>query len=150
MLRVPKWSALKAWGMRLAKRSGLRKAKVAVARKLAVNPAPHVDRRHRVQLVDEEGYGVPRIRRYGAPATAGKDVPAGTMAVVRSLDAGVRSNGDRAFDIDPPTSSYAIMRRARSYRGENSEPGKDIRGELASSPGIREQHRPEADSGNGP
>jgi hypothetical protein len=34
--RVPKWSALKAWGMRLAKRNGLRKAKVAVARKLAV------------------------------------------------------------------------------------------------------------------
>ena len=31
-----KWSALKAWGIRLAKRSGLRKAKVAVARKLAV------------------------------------------------------------------------------------------------------------------
>jgi hypothetical protein len=28
--------------------------------------------------------------------------------------------GDRAFDIDPPTSSYAIMRRARPYRGENS------------------------------
>jgi hypothetical protein len=37
---------------------------------------------------------------------------------------GVPSNGDRAFDIVPPTSSYAIMRRARSYRGENSEPGK--------------------------
>src|SRR6266481_6439841 len=36
LTRVPKWSALKAWGMRLAKRNGLRKAKVAVARKLAV------------------------------------------------------------------------------------------------------------------
>ena len=36
LTRVPKWSALKAWGLRLAKRSGLRKAKVAVARKLAV------------------------------------------------------------------------------------------------------------------
>jgi transposase len=33
---VPKWSVLKAWGTRLAKRNGLRKAKVAVARKLAV------------------------------------------------------------------------------------------------------------------
>ena len=31
LTRVPKWSALKAWGMRLAKRNGLRKAKVAVA-----------------------------------------------------------------------------------------------------------------------
>ena len=32
LTRVPKWSALKAWGMRLAKRNGLRKATVAVAR----------------------------------------------------------------------------------------------------------------------
>jgi len=36
LTRVPKWSALKAWGTRLTKRNGLRKAKVAVARKLAV------------------------------------------------------------------------------------------------------------------
>jgi transposase len=36
LTRVAKSSALKAWGIRLAKRSGLRKAKVAVARKLAV------------------------------------------------------------------------------------------------------------------
>ena len=36
LTRMAKWSALKAWGMRLAKRSSLRKAKVAVARKLAV------------------------------------------------------------------------------------------------------------------
>ena len=36
LTRVPHWCALKAWGLRLAKRSGLKKAKVAVARKLAV------------------------------------------------------------------------------------------------------------------
>ena len=36
LARVPKWSVLKAWGMRLAKRNGLHKAKVAIARKLAV------------------------------------------------------------------------------------------------------------------
>ena len=36
LTRVAKWSVLKAWGMRVAKRSGLRKAKVAVVRKLAV------------------------------------------------------------------------------------------------------------------
>ena len=36
LTRVAKWSALKAWGMRIAKCSGIRKAKVAVARKLAV------------------------------------------------------------------------------------------------------------------
>lgn len=34
--RVSRWSALKAWGTRLAKRAGTRKATVAVARKLAV------------------------------------------------------------------------------------------------------------------
>jgi len=36
LTRVAKWSALKSWGMRVAKRSSLRKAKVAVARKLAI------------------------------------------------------------------------------------------------------------------
>lgn len=34
--RSHQWTALKAWGMRLAKRSSLKKAKIAVARKLAV------------------------------------------------------------------------------------------------------------------
>jgi transposase len=33
LTRVSRWSALKAWGIRIAKRTGLRKAKVAVARK---------------------------------------------------------------------------------------------------------------------
>ncbi|TFW53501.1 IS110 family transposase, partial [Bradyrhizobium sp. MOS001] len=31
-----RWSALKAWGVRVAKRRGLRRAVVAVARKLAI------------------------------------------------------------------------------------------------------------------
>jgi hypothetical protein len=31
LTRIAKWSALKAWGIRLARRSGLRKPKVAVA-----------------------------------------------------------------------------------------------------------------------
>jgi transposase len=34
--RVSRWSALKAWGVRLARRIGYKKATVAVARKLAV------------------------------------------------------------------------------------------------------------------
>lgn len=36
LTRVPHWCGLKAWGLRLAKRIGFKKAKVAVARKLAV------------------------------------------------------------------------------------------------------------------
>lgn len=34
--RTKKWSSLKAWGMKLAKRIGMKKAKVAIARKIAV------------------------------------------------------------------------------------------------------------------
>jgi len=36
LVRSRKWSALKAWGLRIAKRAGMNKARVAVARKLAV------------------------------------------------------------------------------------------------------------------
>ncbi len=36
MWRVGRWSALKAWGMQIAKRRGMRRATVAVARKLGV------------------------------------------------------------------------------------------------------------------
>jgi hypothetical protein len=53
----------------------------------------------------------------------------------------------RDSHIDPPASSYAIMRRARPHRGENPAPGKDVHGELDRTPGIREQPRPEADIG---
>jgi hypothetical protein len=37
---------------------------------------------------------------------------------------------DCACNIDPPTSSYAIMQRACPYCGENSGPGKERCGEL--------------------
>jgi transposase len=36
LARASRWSNLKAWGVRLAKRQGLKRARVAVARKLAV------------------------------------------------------------------------------------------------------------------
>ena len=36
LTRVQRWSSLKAWGMQVAKRRGLRRATVAVARKLAI------------------------------------------------------------------------------------------------------------------
>ena len=83
-------------------------------------------------MVDEEGCRVARIGEHRVPATkAGKVVPAGTVAVVRSSDfLRAFEQSDRAFNSDPPTSSYAIMRRARLYRGENNGPGKDDREEL--------------------
>ena len=41
MLRSKKWSWLKAWAMQIARRRGMKKAIVALARRLAVDHAPH-------------------------------------------------------------------------------------------------------------
>ena len=69
LTRVPKWSGLKAWGAKLTKRNGLRKAKVAVARKLAVILTA-CGSTEPIQLVDQEGCRVARIRRdHRVPAT---------------------------------------------------------------------------------
>jgi len=54
-----------------------------------------------------------------------------TMTVVRSPDfLRALNQRDCVCTIDPPETSYAIMRRAGPYRGENTGPGKDDREEL--------------------
>jgi hypothetical protein len=60
------------------------------------------------------------------PEVRGKDVPGGTMAVVRSSDflRGSQSEGTALATLIHQR-RYAIMRRAGPYRGENSGPGKD-------------------------
>ena len=50
MMRSKKWSWLKAWAMQIARRRGMKKAIVALARRLAVIQAPHLGGRHRVPL----------------------------------------------------------------------------------------------------
>src|SRR6476660_8032371 len=92
--------------------------------------ALHVDRRDRVQLV-EEGDCCLASRMRRSCSTAGKDVPAGTMAMVSSSDfLRAPATADRDCNIESPASPYVIMRRAYPYRGENSGPGKDIVGKL--------------------
>jgi len=84
LTRVAKWSTLKAWGIRLAKRSGLRKAKVAVARKLAVILhrmwVEGTEFKWSLKEAANQPAGQPSSRR-----PAGANVPAGTLALVRSL-----------------------------------------------------------------
>src|SRR6478672_4588899 len=70
--------------------------------------APHVDRRNGVQLVDEEGCRV-AIPRHGGKSRPCRD--GGGGEIVRFF-ACVQKD-DRACNIGPPASSYAIMRRAR-------------------------------------
>ena len=88
LTRVAKWSALKSWGMRVAKRSSLRKAKVAVARKLAViltgcGSTEQSSNGHRRRLPINL-----HSRKTKFPAEQrGTNVPAGTLALVRSPQA---------------------------------------------------------------
>ena len=74
------------------------------------------------------------------PRVAGKQRPcrdAGVGAIAPGF--AMLARAKRASHIDPPPSSYAIMRRACPYRGENPGPGKDVHGELDHRPGIRER-----------
>ena len=50
LTRTLRFSRLKAWGLRLAKRCGFKKARVAVARKLAVITPRDVEDEHGVPL----------------------------------------------------------------------------------------------------
>src|SRR5262245_59087968 len=70
--------------------------------------APYVGREDRVQLVEEGGCRVTSSNGIeGFPQHGGKDVPAGTMAVVRSPDfLRAPNQRDCACNIDPPAPSY--------------------------------------------
>jgi hypothetical protein len=70
--------------------------------------------------------GIPRSCRTGGKRRPCRDDGDGEF--VRFF-ASVRK-ADRDCNIEPPASPYAIMRRVRPYRGENSGPGKDIVGKL--------------------
>ena len=78
LTRPVKGSTLKSWGMRLAARTGMRKAKVALARKLAVCTAPYAGRRHGIPR-RQSGCGRSpltkgdcRFGRFGTPAARSK------------------------------------------------------------------------------
>src|SRR6516225_3486608 len=90
--------------------------------------APHVDRRNRVQLVEEGGCRLASITgSQSSYHTVGKDVPAGTMAMVSSTDF-VRAS--------EWTTAIATLNRQRHltrhhaegspYRAENSGPERTI------------------------
>src|SRR4029077_20029140 len=139
LTRIEKWSALKAWGIRLAKRSGLRKAQGRRGSKACRHSAPDVDRGHRIQMVVKGGCQSTCIvgRRLPADQISGNERPcrdAGVGDIALGLAMLKRAN--RASNIDPPASSNAIMRRARPYCVENPEPGKDVTESLTPRPEL--------------
>jgi hypothetical protein len=121
---------------------GLRKTKVAVTRKLAVIL-------HCIWIDETEFNWSPkkaaaRIRRsQGSRDMAGKVVLAGAVALVGSSDVlRALKQRDRAFNIDPLTSSYAVMRGHAPRTAERTvRPARMIVEGLTSRPGIRERHQ---------
>ena len=105
------------------------KAKVAVARKLAVIL-------HRMWIEEPNSNGHQRRlpislhNQHRVPAEQGGNQGPCRDAGVGEIAPGfaMLERAKRASHIDPPASSYAIMRRACPYRGENHEPGKDVHG----------------------
>ncbi len=99
LTRVKTWSALKSWGMRIAKRRGLRRAQVAVARRLAVVM-------HRTTAPSFAGAGRTRKRppepgrttqsKEGLRFRSGGDCPAGTRVEATSLRPLWRPRADHA------------------------------------------------------
>ena len=81
-------------------------------------------------MVIKGGCPATSIANYRIPADHG-----GVQGPCRDVGVGAIAPGfamlkkASASHIDPPASSYAIMRRACPYRGENHEPGKDVYGE---------------------
>jgi hypothetical protein len=95
LTRIAKWSALKSWGKRSAKRSSLRKAKVAVARKLAV-------------ILHRSGSTAPSStghqRRYSCPRRIVEKTTFRPQAELRSLPG--RDGGEIAL-------GFAMLERAK-------------------------------------
>lgn len=85
-----------------------------------------------------------RSRSTEFPPTSGSERPCRDAGVGEiALGFAMLERAKRASHIDPPASSYAIMRRARPYRGENPAPGKDAHGGLTPRPELENSQDPE-------
>ncbi len=85
LTRVPQWCRLKAWGHRLWKRIGFKKAKVAVARKLAV--ILHRMWRDETDFQWSAKEEAVYRNNFQTFRESGCDVPVGTAASARSTEA---------------------------------------------------------------
>jgi hypothetical protein len=85
-------------------------------------------------------------RRLPADQISGNERPCRDAGVGEiALGLAMLKRANRASHIDPPASSNAIMRRARPYRGENPEPGKDVTESLTPRPELENKigmHQP--------
>jgi Transposase IS116/IS110/IS902 family len=124
LTRVPKWSAVKAWGLgspsatgsarpRLRSRVSLRSFCIVCG---SMEPSS-TGLRWRLLLSE----GITEFLPNGGKRRPSWDDGDGKFD---RFFARARK-GDCDCNIEPPASPYAIMRRVHPYRGENSGPGKD-------------------------
>src|SRR6266513_999119 len=110
LTRVPKWSTLKDWGTRLAKRNGTPQGQGCSRAQARGHSASHVDQRNRVQLVEKGNFCLANENTEFLP-NSGKRRPRRDDgdSEFDKFCASARK-GDRDCNIEPPASPYAIMR----------------------------------------
>ncbi|MCK1719881.1 transposase [Bradyrhizobium sp. 141] len=114
LYRTKKWSCLKAWGIKLAKRIGMKKAKVAIARKIAVIL-------HCIWVDGTSfqwGQAMAHSPIFQAPGPAPLDwrCPAGTVVVATSVNRLVAVRPHSAANVEALDPDI-IMRRSRPRKG---------------------------------
>jgi hypothetical protein len=113
LYRTKKWSSLKAWGMKLAKRIGVKKAKVAIARKIAVIL-------HCIWSTARPSTGARRSRLIASyrllVRSAGLAMSAGTVVVVTSVNRLVTARPYSAPYVEAPDPDIIMRRTATSER----------------------------------
>ena len=143
LVRSAKWSWLKAWAMKIARHRGLKKAVVALARRLAVimhrsgltAPSPHGP--GKPQQHDNRA-GSNSIGGHSSSTERWNDVPRGTTDEVRShvrLD--LSSVGRQGRPLDCSTSSSnLIMEGPCADSEEKREPAGDIATVVVDGPKV--------------
>ena len=125
--RTKKWSSLKAWGMRLAKRIGMKKAKVAVARKIAVILHCIWVDGTTFEWGEREGGLIRTICIVPGPVPRARDVPAGTVVVATSVKSAGGARPHSVGHVEAPDPNI-IMRHFDL--GKDHDPGDDIKTSL--------------------
>jgi hypothetical protein len=112
LTRVPQWCKLKAWGHRLWKCVGFKKAKATVARTLAV--ILHRMWRDETDFIWSSKEAAAKKRQRPRMPRERNRCPCRDGGV-GEIDRGfaMPHRGKRVFNIDPPVSSNAIMQRAQ-------------------------------------
>ncbi|WP_409334562.1 transposase [Bradyrhizobium jicamae] len=118
LYRTKKCSCLKAWGMKLAKRIGMRKANVAIARKIAVILHASGSTAHLSNEGRRRGHSP--IFQTPGPTRSDWRCPVRTLVVATSVNRLVAICPHSAANVEAPDPDI-IMRRSRPRKGPSPQ-----------------------------